>query len=100
MAVSFLFPLVNLSLGPTTGTFLIFGEKTAFVVLFPGAGDLQKSRNAFLGGKSACSSCGDLKRVCISTFRSFGPPKSRDTFFCCKTQKNCGRIRYLKRAQD
>ena len=48
MAVSILFPLVNLSVGPTTGTFPIFDEKTALVVLFPGAGDLQKSRNAFL----------------------------------------------------
>ena len=53
MAVSMLFPLVNLSMGPTTGTFPIFDEKTALVVLFPGAGDLRKPRTAFLGQKKA-----------------------------------------------
>ena len=39
MAASSLFPLVNLSVEPTTGTFPRFDEKTSLYALFAGSGD-------------------------------------------------------------
>ena len=39
MAVSILFPLVNLSVEPTTGTFARFDEKTSLYALFASSGD-------------------------------------------------------------